>query len=146
MPNGAPPHFFENNWLAALGFLAKFRLAMPENFTDHGLIPFEFQQAAPLRDATANPFKLVVDPAMRVRLRKAIFDLIENHDACLAEYVSNGNLSLDSYKEYVELFAKSLHDSMGTQEGVKFLLDSCGFDVEAEDINLKPEIRWKGRS
>jgi hypothetical protein len=118
---------------------------MPENVKDHGLIPFEFQPPAPSRDASSNPFKLVVDPAMRVRLRKAIFDLIENHDACLAEYVANGNLSLDSYKEYIEIFAKSLHDSMGTEEGVKFLLDSCGFQVDPESINLKPQVRWKNR-
>ena len=59
-------------------------------------------------DPSANPFKLVVDPAMRVRLRKALFDLVESHDVELARYVGEGSLALDSYKEYIELFAHSL--------------------------------------
>lgn len=66
------------------------------------LTKFEVQSEPVLTDATANPFKLVVDPAMRVKLRKALFDLIENHDQEMAKYVAEGKLSLDSYKEYIE--------------------------------------------
>jgi hypothetical protein len=105
--------------------------------------PFEFHNAPALSDASANPFKLVVDPVMRVKLRKALFELIENHDSQLAEYVANGQLSLDSYKEYIEIFARSLRDSMGTTEGVNYLLESCGFRVNPDEINLHPETRWK---
>ncbi len=107
------------------------------------LTPFEFFNAPVATDATANPFKLVVDPVMRLRLRKALFEMIENHDTQLADHVSAGNLALDSYKEYIEIFARSLRETMGTSEGVKYLLDSCGFQVELEEINLKPETRWK---
>ena len=94
-------------------------------------------------DPTASPFKLVVDPAMRSRLRKALIELIENHDQELAKYVSEGFLELDSYKEYVELFARYLRDTMSTKEGVAYLLEYCGFEVNRDDINLQPETRWK---
>lgn len=94
-------------------------------------------------DPGANPFKLVVDPAMRVRLRKALFDLIESHDQELARYVGEGSLALDSYKEYIELFAHSLKQTMSSREGVAYLLQACGFEVIKEDINLQPETRWK---
>ncbi len=94
-------------------------------------------------DPTASPFKLVVDPAMRSRLRKALIELIENHDQELAKYVSEGFLELDSYKEYVELFARYLRDTMSTKEGVAYLLTECGFEVKTEDIVLNRDTRWK---
>lgn len=116
---------------------------MTENSTEQTLTPFELQNAPVASDASANPFRLVVDPAMRLRLRKALFDLIENHDTQLAEYVANGQLALDSYKEYIEIFARSLRESMGTAEGVNYLLAACGFQVNPAEINLEPETRWK---
>src|SRR3954471_15908647 len=94
-------------------------------------------------DAGANPFKLVVDPVMRIKLRRALFEMIENHDQELARYVSEGSLNLESYKEYVELFANSLKQTMGSKEGVAYLLRACGFEVAEPDINLTPETRWK---
>jgi hypothetical protein len=94
-------------------------------------------------DPAANPFKLVVDPIMRIKLRRAIFEMIENHDQELARYVSDGSLALDSYKEYVELFARSLRETMSSKEGVAYLLEYCGFTVNHDDINLMPETRWK---
>ncbi len=66
---------------------------------------------------------------MRVRLRKALFDLIESHDQELARYVGEGSLALDSYKEYIELFAHSLKQTMGSREGIAYLLQACGFEV-----------------
>lgn len=104
---------------------------------------FEVSQEPIPSDASANPFRLVVDPVMRVRLRKALFDLIESHDQELARYVGDGALALESYKEYIELFARSLRDTMGSKEGVTYLLESCGFQVNKEDINLYPETRWR---
>jgi len=94
-------------------------------------------------DPAANPFRLVVDPVMRVRLRRALFDLIESHDQELARYVADGALALDSYKEYIELFARSLRDTMSTREGVAYMLEACGFQVEKDTINLNPETRWR---
>ena len=94
-------------------------------------------------DPGANPFKLVVDPIMRIKLRRALFDMIENHDMELARYVSEGSLELDSYKEYIELFARSLKETMESREGVAYLLRSVGFEVRPEEINLNPELRWK---
>ena len=116
---------------------------MNEPSSDLTLTPFEFHNAPVATDASANPFKLVVDPVMRLNLRKALFALIENHDTQLADYVASGQLALESYKEYIELFARSLRESMATAEGVKYLLESCGFQADPEDINLYPETRWK---
>ena len=106
-------------------------------------IPFDISKEAVPADPSANPFKLVVDPVMRQQLRRALFEMIESHDEELARYVSDGALALDSYKEYIELFAHSLKQTMGDQEGVAFLMDACGFKVAKEAINLTPETRWK---
>lgn len=106
-------------------------------------IDFDVTREPALTDASANPFKLVVDPVMRVKLRRALFDLIESHDQELAKYVSDGSLALESYKEYIELFAHSMKQTMGSAEGVAYLLQACGFEVRKEEINLRPETRWK---
>ncbi len=106
-------------------------------------LPFDITKEAIPSDPGANPFRLVVDPVMRIRLRRALFEMIESHDQELARYVSEGSLSLDSYKEYIELFAHSLKQTMGSADGVSFLLESCGFNVAKEEINLTPETRWK---
>lgn len=116
---------------------------MSDPLRESEFLPVEVTRETALADPAANPFKLVVDPVMRVRLRRALFELIENHDEELARYVSDGMLSLDSYKEYIEIFAKSLRESMGTQEGVAYLLQACGFHINQADINLNPETRWK---
>jgi hypothetical protein len=106
-------------------------------------LDFEVSKEPIPSDPGANPFKLVVDPAMRIRLRKALFDLIESHDQELARYVGEGSLALDSYKEYIELFAHSLKQTMGSREGIGYLLQACGFEVDKESINVQPETRWK---
>ena len=94
-------------------------------------------------DPTASPFKLVVDPVMRQRLRQALFDLIDHHDASLATYFTDGKLSLESYKEYIELFARSLRETMETREGVAYLLKVTGLEIPMDQINLQPEWRWR---
>jgi len=113
--------------------------------TDTGtdLVPFSLSNAPSPTDPAANPFRLVVDPAMRARLRDALFGLIENHDAQLADHVAGGELALESYKEYIEIFAHSLKQTMECAEGVGYLMESCGFKVAPETINLRPEMRWK---
>ncbi|MEM6821625.1 MAG: hypothetical protein AAF558_06770 [Verrucomicrobiota bacterium] len=93
-------------------------------------------------DAGASPFKLTIDPDMRLRLKKALFELIDNHDTALEEYVSQNQLEIGSYKEYIELFARCLRETMETPEGVAFLLKSCGFEVKDNEINLQPDWRW----
>ena len=93
-------------------------------------------------DPGATPFKLVVDPEMRLKLRRALVELIDYHDEALAEHFAEGKLSLDSYKEYIELFARSLKETMESREGVAYLLRATGFDVPPNDINLNPELRW----
>ena len=94
-------------------------------------------------DPGAAPFKLVLDPKVRHALRRALIDLIEFHDEALAEHVAEGKLALDSYKEYIELFARSLKETMESREGVAYLLRSAGFDIAIDEINLRPELRWK---
>ena len=116
---------------------------MSDLIRESEFLPVEVTRERVLADPTANPFKLVVDPVMRVKLRRALFDLIENHDEELAGYVGDGLLALESYKEYIEIFAKSLRESMATREGVAYLLQACGFHVTPEAINLAPETRWK---
>lgn len=110
--------------------------------TSNEIIPFEVQNEPLATDAGANPFKLVVDPVMRIRLRKALHALIEQHDNDLAQHVAQGRLTLDSYKEYIEIFARSLKETMGSSEGIVYLLESCGFKVSVEHINLNPDTRW----
>jgi hypothetical protein len=80
---------------------------------------------------------------VRLNLRRALIDLIDYHDEALAEHFSEGKLALDSYKEYIELFARSLKETMDSREGVSYLLRSVGFEVRPEEINLHPELRWK---
>jgi hypothetical protein len=94
-------------------------------------------------DPGATPFKVVVDPKVRLALRRALIDLIEFHDEALAEHFAEGKLALDSYKEYIELFARSLKETMESREGVAYLLRSAGFYVPPEQINVHPELRWK---
>jgi hypothetical protein len=89
------------------------------------------------------PFKIVIDPKLRLDLRRALIDLIDYHDEALAENFAENKLSLESYKEYIELFARSLKETMESREGVSYLLRSVGFDVRPEEINLQPELRWK---
>ena len=112
---------------------------------DHSLatLTFDISRDPIPSDPGANPFRLVVDPVMRIRLRRALFDLIESHDQELARYVGEGALALDSYKEYIELFARSLRDTMSSGEGVAYLLEACGFQVDATEINLQPQTRWR---
>ncbi len=64
-------------------------------------------------DAGANPFKIVIDPKVRMDLRRALIDLIDYHDEALAEHFAEGKLALDSYKEYIELFARSYNGKPG---------------------------------
>src|SRR5213595_223241 len=94
-------------------------------------------------DASATPFKVVVDPKVRHDLRRALIDLIDYHDEALAENFADGKLALESYKEYIELFARSLKETMASREGVSYLLRSAGFHVPVEQINLQPDLRWK---
>ncbi|MEY2440176.1 MAG: hypothetical protein QOI34_1561 [Verrucomicrobiota bacterium] len=91
----------------------------------------------------ATPFKIVIDPKLRLDLRRALIDLIDYHDEALAENFAEGKLTLDSYKEYIELFARSLKETMESREGVSYLLRSVGFEVQPQEINLQPELRWK---
>ena len=96
-----------------------------------------------LPDPGATPFKIVVDPEMRLKLRRALIELIDYHDEALAEHFADGKLALESYKEYIELFARSLKETMESREGVAYLLRSVGFQVPPEEINLAPTLRWK---
>jgi hypothetical protein len=94
-------------------------------------------------DPSASPFKIVIDPKVRLDLKRALFDLIDYHDEALAEHFAEGKLALESYKEYVELFARSLKETMESREGVSYLLRSVGFEVPPDEINLHPELRWR---
>ncbi len=117
-----------------------------ENESKHALMPVAaVGQSTPVAaNPSASPFKVVVDPAMRAAIKKALFDLIDHHDESLAGYVTSGKLALDSYKEYIELFARALRETMDSPEGVLYLLRSAGFeDVGPDGVNLRPEWRWK---
>ena len=94
-------------------------------------------------DPGATPFKVVIDPKLRMDLRRALIDLIDYHDEALAEHFAEGKLALESYKEYIELFARSLKETMESRVGISYLLRSVGFDVPPAEINLQPELRWR---
>jgi hypothetical protein len=121
---------------------------MAENSRDYQIVSTaevtpSLQRVLAKPDASATPFKLVIDPKVRMDLRRALIDLIDYHDEALAEHFAEGKLALDSYKEYIELFARSLKETMESREGVSYLLRSVGFDVPPAEINLDPELRWK---
>ena len=66
---------------------------------------------------------------MRLKLKRALIDLIDYHDEALAEHFAEGKLALESYKEYIELFARSLKETMESREGIAYLLRAAGFEV-----------------
>jgi hypothetical protein len=107
------------------------------------LVPTPRSEAPAIADPGASPFKIVIDPEMRLQLRRALIQLIDNHDESLAAHYSDGKLALESYKEYIEVFARSLKETMESREGVSYLLRAVGFDVAPEEVNLRPELRWK---
>ena len=110
---------------------------------DFQLVPAPRREVAAEVDPGASPFKIVIDPQMRLQLRRALIELIDNHDEALAAHYSDGKLALESYKEYIEVFARSLKETMESPEGVSHLLRAVGFDVPPEEVNLRPELRWK---
>ena len=110
---------------------------------DFQLVPAPRRETPVVPDAGASPFKIVVDPEMRAQLRRALIELIDNHDEALAAHYSDGKLALESYKEYIEVFARSLKETMESRAGVSYLLRAVGFDVPAEEVNLRPDLRWK---
>jgi hypothetical protein len=110
---------------------------------DFQLVPVPPKETPALPDPGASPFRIVVDPQMRARLRHALIELIDNHDEALAAHYADGKLSLESYKEYIEVFARSLKETMESRAGVSYLLRAAGFDVPPSEVNLNPELRWK---
>src|SRR3954468_18260707 len=121
---------------------------MNEDPHDFRIIAAPPEPVTPVRerkpDAGANPFKVVIDPEMRAKLRRALFELIDYHDEALAEHFAESKLALDSYKEYVELFARSLKETMERRVGVVYLLFAVCFEVPPGEINREPELLWKG--
>ena len=113
---------------------------------DFQLVPAPQREVPAVADPGASPFKIVVDPQMRQQLRRALIELIDNHDESLAAHYSDGRLALESYKEYIEVFARSLKETMESREGVSYLLRAVGFDVPPEEVNLRPDLRWKPAS
>src|SRR2546421_12959550 len=91
-------------------------------------------------DAGANPFKIVIDPKVRMDLRRALIDLIDYHDEALADHFAQGKLGLDSYKENIELFARSFKEKKESREGVSYLLRSVGFDLRPGGNNVEPGL------
>lgn len=118
-------------------------MAEPRDYQLVAAKPAPAKKELAVKDPGATPFKLVVDPEMRLKLRRALIELIDFHDEALAENFADGKLELESYKEYIELFARSLKETMESREGVAYLLRAAGFDVPADQINLDPALRWK---
>ena len=119
------------------------KIEPPRDYQLIATAPAPVKKELSLPDPGATPFKVVVDPEMRVKLRRALIELIDYHDESLAEHFSEGKLELESYKEYIELFARSLKETMESREGVSYLLRAVGFEVRPEEINLDPVLRWK---
>lgn len=93
---------------------------------------------------SGNPFKVKFDPDVLGKVNEAVRVMMERYDTELAMGFAEGRLSVDSYKEYIELLAHSLRETMSTPAGVRHLFEACGFNVPEQEINLAPEVRWKG--
>src|SRR2546430_2700129 len=78
---------------SAAGGLTPRRRRMSETIRESEFLPGEATRDAALADPSASPFKLVVDPEMRMKLRRALLEIVETHDEELAKYVSEGMLS-----------------------------------------------------
>ena len=81
-----------------------------------------------------------------MKLKRALIELIDYHDEALAEHFAEGKLELESYKEYIELFARSLKETMESREGVAYLLRAAGFQVPPSEINLNPGTALEARA
>ncbi|MEO7723311.1 MAG: hypothetical protein ABIU29_01265 [Chthoniobacterales bacterium] len=110
---------------------------------DFQLVPAPPREAPAVADPGGARSKIVVDPQMRRQVRRALIDLIDNHDESLAAHYADGRLALDSYKECIKVFARSLKETMESWEGVSYLLRAVGFDVSLQEVNLQPELRWE---
>ncbi len=96
-----------------------------------------------VKSVSGNPFRQVLDPEVCESLQQALLRLVDDHQKQVAYMVESGQLGVASYKEYVELLARFLRETIGSKAGVKYLLDSCGLEgATEEDINLEPELRW----
>src|SRR5256714_14939577 len=82
-------------------------------------------------DPTATPFRVVIDPKVRLDLRRGLIDLIDYHDEALGEQFSQDKIALGSYKGYVEVFARSLKETMESRGRVSHLFRSVGFENTA---------------
>src|SRR2546428_13094930 len=72
-------------------------------------------------DAGANPFKIVIDPKVRMDLRRALIHLIDYHDEALAGHFAGSKIDLDSYKEYIELFCRRFKETKVSRVGGSYL-------------------------
>jgi hypothetical protein len=96
---------------------------------------------------SGNPFRQVIDPEVSAALQSALTRLVEDHQRQVAYLVESDQLQVGSYKEYVELLARFVRETIGSKAGVKYLLDSCGLEGATEEtVNLEPELRWTNRS
>jgi hypothetical protein len=102
------------------------------------------QDLMPVKQLHGSPFRRVLDPEIREALQEALLRLIDDHQRQVSYMVESNQLHVDSYKEYVELLARFLRETLGSRAGVKFLLDSCGLEGSTEEeINLEPDLRWR---
>ncbi len=92
---------------------------------DFQLVPAPQREVPAVADPGASPFKIVVDPQMRQQLRRALIELIDNHDESLAAHYSDGRLALESYKEYIEVFRPQSERDDG-KPGRRFLFAPRG--------------------
>ena len=81
---------------------------MSDPIHDSNFLPVEVTRDAVLADSSANPFKLVVDPVMRVKLRRALFELIENHDEELARYVCDALVLPSDYEPWALVVSEAM--------------------------------------
>jgi len=76
-------------------------------------------------------------------MRRALIELIDNHDEGARRPIIPMETGAESYKEYIEVFARSLKETMESAAGVSYLLRAVGFDVPPEEVNLHPECAGK---
>ena len=71
------------------------------------------KQSLSVPDVSGTPFKVVVDPDMRLKLKRALIDLIDYHDEALAEHFAEGKLALESVQGIHRAFRTQLEGDNG---------------------------------
>ena len=105
--------------------------------------PLASREARASRIRARRPFKVVIDPEMRLKLRRALIELIDYHDEALAEHFAEGKLDTRILQGIHRTLRAQFEGNNGKPRRRGLSPARVGFEVRSEEINLNPELRWK---